>query len=46
MYTTEYFKSQWDDQVTFHKRHSDAETEENERLAAFLDQEATLSRLR
>ncbi|PLW37089.1 hypothetical protein PCANC_19025 [Puccinia coronata f. sp. avenae] len=45
MYTTEYFKSQWDDQVTFHKRHSDAETEENERLAAFLDQEATLIEL-
>ncbi|PLW51479.1 hypothetical protein PCASD_00440 [Puccinia coronata f. sp. avenae] len=46
MYTPDFFKSQWTDQVNFQKGHDDAQTEENERLASFLDQEATLTRLR
>jgi hypothetical protein len=46
MYTPDFFKLQWTDQVNFQKGHDDAQTEENERLASFLDQEATLTRLR
>ncbi|PLW55384.1 hypothetical protein PCANC_02345 [Puccinia coronata f. sp. avenae] len=45
-YTSAFLKSQWINQVNFQKSHNDTETEENEQLAAFLDQEATLTRLR
>jgi hypothetical protein len=45
-YTSDFFKSQWEDQRNFQQNHSEAETEERERLAAYLDQQATLDALR
>jgi hypothetical protein len=45
-YTSEFFKSQWSDQVDFQKTHSDAETERNERLALFFERERMLDQLR
>ena len=45
-YTRHFFRQQWADQRSFQLRHTDADRDRQERLAAYLDREATLEGLR
>jgi hypothetical protein len=45
-YTRGFFEAQWQDQQDFQQTHSNLETEERERLAEYLDRQATLETLR
>ena len=45
-YTREFFEEQWRDQQAFQQNHTNAQTEEQELLAEYLDQKATLENLR
>ncbi|PLW35882.1 hypothetical protein PCASD_12115 [Puccinia coronata f. sp. avenae] len=45
-YTRGFFEAQWRDQRDFQQTHSNLETEERERLAEYLDRQATLETLR
>ncbi|KAA1080869.1 hypothetical protein PGT21_050213 [Puccinia graminis f. sp. tritici] len=45
-YDHQFFESQWQDQRSFQENHTNAETEERERLAVYLDRQATLEKLR
>ncbi|PLW13185.1 hypothetical protein PCASD_19009 [Puccinia coronata f. sp. avenae] len=45
-YTRGFFEAQWQDQQDFQQTHSNSETEERERLAEYLDRQATLETLR
>jgi hypothetical protein len=45
-YKCNFFEAQWQDQQTFQKTHTNLETEERERLAEYLDHQATLKTLR
>jgi putative heme degradation protein len=45
-YDLRFFEEQWNHQRQFQLTHTDADRERQERLAMFLDQEASLNRLR
>ncbi|PLW23158.1 hypothetical protein PCASD_16526 [Puccinia coronata f. sp. avenae] len=45
-YTRGFFEAQWQDQRDFQQTHTNSETEERERLAEYLDRQATLETLR